>query len=70
MDGGTIYNINIESAIRQCTDMGYDESKIIIDALFCDSGEDPSTIEDGDNTWEYFKDFFLEFFWNPVDRRI
>lgn len=26
MDGGTVYNINLEGAIQQCKDAGYEES--------------------------------------------
>lgn len=54
MDGGTEYNINLESAIRQCEDMGYEQSQIVIDSLFCGFTDLPETIEDGDKTWEYF----------------
>ena len=35
MDGGTVWNINVDSAIEQCLDMGYAESDIIIDTMFC-----------------------------------
>lgn len=54
MDGGTVYNINLESAIRQCEDMGYEQSQIVIDSLFCGYTELPEPIVEGDNSWEYF----------------
>lgn len=41
MDGGTVYNINIEGAIQQCMDLVDDESKIIVDILICGSPDHP-----------------------------
>ena len=35
MDGGTVMNINILSAVTQCNDMGYDDKDIIIDTFIC-----------------------------------
>ena len=35
MDGGTVYNINIEAAVRQCMEIVDDESKIIVDVYIC-----------------------------------
>ena len=35
MDGGTIYDVNINSAVHQCLDLVEDESQIIIDVAIC-----------------------------------
>ncbi len=35
MDGGTVWNVNIPSAINQCLDMGYAEEDIIMDVIVC-----------------------------------
>jgi predicted acylesterase/phospholipase RssA len=35
MDGGTVWNVNVDSAVEQCLAMGYDEKDIIIDAVVC-----------------------------------
>jgi len=35
MDGGTINNVNIQSAIDQCLEVVDDESKITIDIYIC-----------------------------------
>ena len=42
MDGGTVWNVNVNSAVRQCMDMGYDQSDIIVDVLVCSYTEWPS----------------------------
>lgn len=46
MDGGTVWNVNIPSAINQCLDMGYAEEDIIMDVIICGyttkSGDDVS----------------------------
>ena len=56
MDGGTVYNINIESAIRQCMTIVDDESKIIVDALFCGAPDSPPAEPEAGNSWEnYFR---------------
>ena len=37
MDGGTIWNLNIDKAIEQCKAMGVtDHQKIIVDVAICD----------------------------------
>ena len=35
MDGGTVYNINVEGAIRRCKEIVEDESDIIVDMVMC-----------------------------------
>lgn len=43
MDGGTIWDVNLNSAIHQCNDMGVtDPAKIIIDIAICGPGKDGS----------------------------
>lgn len=35
MDGGTVWNVNIQSPINYCLDQGYEEKDIILDVLIC-----------------------------------
>lgn len=35
MDGGTVWNENIDAGINQCIDMGYDTKDIIVDVVLC-----------------------------------
>ena len=35
MDGGTVWNINVSSAVKQCLDMGFEQSDIIVDVAIC-----------------------------------
>ena len=37
MDGGTVYNTNLVSAVERCREVVDDESKIIIDIIVCSS---------------------------------
>ena len=57
MDGGTVYNINPEGAVRQCLDgIVDDESKIIMDIYICGASEAPDQIDESGNGWEnYFR---------------
>jgi hypothetical protein len=42
MDGGTVYNTNLVSAINRCKEIvGEDESKIILDIVVCSSNTLP-----------------------------
>jgi len=36
MDGGTVWNINVDSAVLQCFDMGFAEEDIIMDVVIID----------------------------------
>lgn len=46
MDGGTVYNTNVNSAILQCLEVVDDESKITIDVFVCDAADDVPIPED------------------------
>jgi predicted acylesterase/phospholipase RssA len=35
MDGGTVWNVNIDSAVNQCREMGATNEEITIDVLVC-----------------------------------
>ena len=35
MDGGTVWNVNVDSAINQCYDMGATDEEITLDILIC-----------------------------------
>ena len=37
MDGCTVWDINVDSAIKECLNMGYDQRDIIVDQLICSS---------------------------------
>lgn len=39
MDGGTIHDVNVVSAIQQCLEVVDDESKIIIDIAICSNAK-------------------------------
>ena len=55
MDGGTIWDVNINSAIEQCKDLGVtDPSKIIVDISIC--GVPPyGSFTPSKNAFENFK---------------
>jgi hypothetical protein len=36
MDGGTVWNVNADSAIQGCLSKGFNENQIIVDVLICD----------------------------------
>ena len=44
MDGGTIYDVNLVSAVEQCLEVVDDMSKIIIDIAICAPAKDKSFV--------------------------
>lgn len=56
MDGGTVWNVNIGSAVEGCLEVVDDISKITIDIIFCTQGRIEKTIEQtSDRTWDNYK---------------
>ena len=47
MDGGTIYDVNVDSAVNACLDMGYAQEDIIVDVLICSYDAVPSEAKSG-----------------------
>lgn len=43
MDGGTVWDVNISSAINQCHDMGATNEEITIDLLVCGTIATPAS---------------------------
>ena len=69
MDGGTVYNINIEGAIQQCMDLVDDESKIIIDIFICGAPEHPDVWDRAARTawYAYYRQHSLHSFYVNTD---
>ena len=55
MDGGTVYNVDMEGAVRQCMEgIVDDESKIIVDVFICGAPDEPEVIEKTGNSWQNY----------------
>lgn len=54
MDGGTVWNMNVASAINQCHDMGATNEEITLDLMNCVTHNMPSDLESGNsfNNWQ------------------
>jgi len=39
MDGGTVWNTNLVSAVNKCVEMGFDKSQIVVDIAICGHSE-------------------------------
>jgi len=48
MDGGTVWNLNLVSAVKRCREIVDDDSKITIDIIVCHAGKKFSDWEDKD----------------------
>jgi hypothetical protein len=51
MDGGTVWNTNLVSAVQRCREVVDDDSKIIVDIIECFSHHEKSWSQQG-NTME------------------
>ena len=51
MDGGTVWNTNVNSAVQMCRDMGFEDHNIVVDA-FTTHYYDESREEDPNNAME------------------
>ena len=68
MDGGTVYNINVEAAIQQCMEVVDDESKIIVDVFICGASPDPTQEEQIGKTYEnFFRGWGLDRYYSSTD---
>ena len=68
MDGGTVYNINVEAAIRQCMDIVDDESKIVVDVFICGAPETPPSEAETGHSWEnFFRGWTLDRYYSSTD---
>ena len=41
MDGGTVWNVNIDSAVKRCHENGFENEDIIVDIAVCDKLHEP-----------------------------
>ena len=56
MDGGTVYNLNVEGPIARCMDgIVDDESKIVVDVLICGESEMTETTKIGKSYDSYLR---------------
>ena len=51
VDGMTAYNLNAQEAIDRCRDLGFEDSKIVIDMLVCEVTTDISQWDSGFNSY-------------------
>ena len=49
IDGGSIWNIDLPSAINACRDLGYEEEQIVVDIILCASAEIATNENIGDH---------------------
>lgn len=47
MDGGTMWDVNLDSAVNYCLDQGYTEEQIIVDILVCYGDTSNSSMQIG-----------------------
>jgi len=56
MDGGTVWNSNLVSAVEKCKSMGFSEKDVIIDTMILDQPQ--LSEEDRDKTLNAVDNFF------------
>ena len=59
MDGGTIWDVNVDSAVNACLNMGYSQEDIIIDTLVCSYTEMPTETDIGNTVNNFAQSFHI-----------
>ena len=59
MDGGTIWDVNVDSAVNACLNMGYSQEDIIIDTLVCSYTEMPTETDVGNTVNNFAQSFHI-----------
>ena len=67
MDGGTIWDVNVDSAVNACLDMGYSQEDIIIDTLICSYTEMPTETDTGNTVNNVAQSFHIHSALNSGD---
>jgi predicted acylesterase/phospholipase RssA len=55
MDGGTVWNTNLVSAVQRCMEIVDDPSKIIMDIIICDSSKIENKPDTGSSIDNYLR---------------
>ena len=53
MDGGTTWNINIDSAVKQCLEIVDDPSQIVMDIMICGNPHLTNVDKTGNTIYNY-----------------
>ena len=64
MDGGTIWDVNVQSAIEQCLEIVEDQSDIILDVMICDYQEDLTTPDKANTIHNFWRQRQIHHFYN------
>ncbi len=65
MDGGTIYNVDVTSAIEQCREVVDDDADIIVDIAICDNYElSTKTKKNKTALFNYFRSHSIKNYYN------
>ena len=64
MDGGTIWDVNVQSAIEQCLDIVDDQSDIILDVMICAYQEDLPTPDKMNTIHNFWRQRQIHHFYN------
>ena len=55
MDGGTVWDVNVQSAIEQCLQKVEDQSDIYLDVMICDYSEDTTGTEGANSIHNWWR---------------
>ena len=67
MDGGTVWNVNLNSAIEQCMDIVDNYEDIIVDVAICDFDSQPSSSSDKNAAKNFAEAFSIKQYYAGSD---
>merc|ERR1712166_1107458 len=64
MDGGTVWDVNVQSAIEQCLEIVEDQSDIILDIMICSYQEDLQAPDKTNTIHNFWRQREIHHFYN------
>jgi predicted acylesterase/phospholipase RssA len=66
MDGGTVWNTNLASAVERCREMVDKDEDIIMDVIICSDGKLDTTNSTGDTIENFLRSFTVSGYHNSL----
>ena len=67
MDGGTIWDVNVQSAIEQCMEIVDDQADIILDVMICDYQEAPQPPDKTNTIHNFWRQREIHHFYHDMN---
>jgi hypothetical protein len=67
MDGGTVWNTNLVSAVDKCKEMGHEDKDIILDIILCDQASISTESDTGNAINNFLRYYSIESYYSGLN---